>query len=326
MLNNHFEITYKLVAKSPILLSHLDPSRVNIDETLMYIPGSSMKGLTRHELSKIDQLGIEHFAWEEAKESFFGTLDDSAAFSPSHIFFSDAVCTNPTSTAQIKVSVMIDREKEFNKKIFPQAIAPINTEFIGKVVFTKVTNGLQRSIALSWVLNILRGGGQISRGYGDWEIEIVDRNSTIIFISYVWESNLHKKWVRNFAQRLLDEDDSLTIILDQFSPSFHLKLSQVTLNIWMRESVQNSDKVLAILTPTYRYKAENGIGGVGYEYGCLCEETGVISNKLKRYIGILRDGTMEKSVPHYFKNNPIIDMREKFIDIKSSSLIEIIKS
>ena len=98
------------------------------------------------------------------------------------------------------------------------------------------------------------------------------------------------------------------IILDRLCPEFDEKAPQNEIDQWMTQAIKNSDKVIAILTQKYKQKAEENVGGVGYEYSQLLSERGKISPRLERYIGVLRRGNMQSSVPLSLKRNPIIDM------------------
>jgi hypothetical protein len=76
-----------------------------------------------------------------------------------------------------------------------------------------------------------------------------------VFISYSHDSKDHKKWVIDLASAL--ESNGVRVRLDQWDVEFGDDLPR-----YMQEAVTNSDRVLVICTPTYKRKAEAGIGGL----------------------------------------------------------------
>lgn len=82
------------------------------------------------------------------------------------------------------------------------------------------------------------------------------------FISYSYDSEAHKAWVRTLAERLTR--DGIRIVLDQW----HLALGD-DLPRFMEENIAEAGYVLLICTETYITKADARAGGVGYESGLL---------------------------------------------------------
>ena len=124
-----------------------------------------------------------------------------------------------------------------------------------------------------------------------------------IFISYSWDSDSHKLWVLNLANRLIK--DGIDIILDQFDMGLGKNLTH-----YMEESVIASDKVLIIMTENYKIKADNRKGGVGYEYSIINSE--IYRNQLEhKFIPILTSGSFEKSTPTFLKSYVALDMSSK---------------
>ncbi|MEK6453107.1 toll/interleukin-1 receptor domain-containing protein [Caldifermentibacillus hisashii] len=79
-----------------------------------------------------------------------------------------------------------------------------------------------------------------------------------IFISYSWESEEHKKLVNDLGEKL--ENDGLEVTIDQWDvrPGDELAL-------YMERAIKESDYVLIICSEGYKTKADNRIGGSGYE-------------------------------------------------------------
>ena len=79
-----------------------------------------------------------------------------------------------------------------------------------------------------------------------------------VFISYSWEDDEHKKWVKELADSLLSAGIDATV--DQYDLSLGDRLPQ-----FMEQSISKVDYVLIICTPTYKSKSDLRKGGVGYE-------------------------------------------------------------
>lgn len=123
---------------------------------------------------------------------------------------------------------------------------------------------------------------------GAVHMELVNR-TPVVFISYSWDNDAHKKWVRELSNKLLDY--GIQTILDQKD----LVLGE-PLTLFMEQSITNSDYVLIICTPTYKQKADTRRGGVGYEESIITGD--VLTNQNHRkYITVLASGTWSASTP-----------------------------
>lgn len=124
----------------------------------------------------------------------------------------------------------------------------------------------------------------------------------VAFISYSWDSDTHKDWVFNLANRLQGKD-GVQIILDQWHlPAGHDKA------IFMEKSVTRSDFVILICTPDYARKADSRVGGVGYEATII---TGELAENISqgKFIPVLRQGEWKSSLPVWIKTKSGIDLR-----------------
>ena len=81
-------------------------------------------------------------------------------------------------------------------------------------------------------------------------------NNPKVFISYSWDNEPHKEWVLNLATQLRNK--GVDVILDIWELT-----AGKDKDYFMENSVANSDKVLLILTPDYKTKAENRQGEIG---------------------------------------------------------------
>jgi len=122
-----------------------------------------------------------------------------------------------------------------------------------------------------------------------------------VFISYAWENNDHKGWVKQLAARL--RRDGVETILDQWELAPGDQLST-----FMERSVRACDFVLIVCTPVYRDKSDNRIGGVGYEGDIMTAEvsTGVDRRK---FIPLLRADTWKLAAPSWLRGSYYIDLR-----------------
>ena len=70
-----------------------------------------------------------------------------------------------------------------------------------------------------------------------------------VFISYSWEDDEHKEWVKGLADRLLS--DGINATIDKYDLSAADRLPH-----FMEESISNADFVLIICTPKYKEKSD----------------------------------------------------------------------
>lgn len=124
-----------------------------------------------------------------------------------------------------------------------------------------------------------------------------------VFISYSWDSEAHKNWVADLAIAI-DEAGGNPLI-DQSNLRFggHIAL-------FMESMIVRSDVVLIILTPSYKEKADNRIGGVGYEYNIINTQLYKL-HKNEKYIPVLRVGDKETSAPLFLQSYNYADLREE---------------
>ena len=95
------------------------------------------------------------------------------------------------------------------------------------------------------------------------EEPIVNKNKPFVLISYAWEveDNVFMNWIQTFAKDLRRR--GIDAQIDQYQPH------GTDLPKFMLESIRKATKVLCILTPKYKEKAESGKGGAAYEGGII---------------------------------------------------------
>lgn len=121
-----------------------------------------------------------------------------------------------------------------------------------------------------------------------------------VFISYSWDDDEHRRWVKDFADQLLS--DGINAVVDQYDLSLGDRLTQ-----FMEQSITDADFVLIICTPLYKEKADKRTGGVGYEGHIISDELFNHHNE-RKFIPVLRRGTLEAALPKFCAGKLSIDL------------------
>lgn len=138
------------------------------------------------------------------------------------------------------------------------------------------------------------------------------------FISYSWEDEEHKNWVRSFADRLLENGIEAT--LDQYDLEPGDRLPH-----FMEQAVTNSDYVLIICTPTYKEKSDARKGGVGYEEHIITAELLSKGNE-RKFIPVIRKGNVSNALPVSLAGKLAIDLKDgAFYDRNFDDLVAKLK-
>jgi len=137
-----------------------------------------------------------------------------------------------------------------------------------------------------------------------------------VFISYSWDSEEHKDWVRKLADYL--QSNGIEAILDQYELSVGRNMA-----LFMESSIEKADKVLVILTPNYKLKSDSRKSGVGYEYSMITAELYEIQHDNNKFIPILREGDNDSSNPKFLKSFVYHDMKQD--DRFESNAFELIR-
>ncbi|SIT56316.1 conserved hypothetical protein [Mesorhizobium prunaredense] len=127
-----------------------------------------------------------------------------------------------------------------------------------------------------------------------------------VFISYSWDSEDHKAWVRALAERLVG--NGVHVHLDQWDVRYGESLTQ-----FMDTCLPEGDFVLVICTPAYKAKATVRQGGVGYEAQIISARIAA-SIARHKFVPVLRSGTLGPDDPHaaippYLQGVLALDMR-----------------
>lgn len=125
----------------------------------------------------------------------------------------------------------------------------------------------------------------------------------VVFISYSWDSDEHKAWVRKLSDDLREKHSVFTL-LDQYNRGGYDLIS------FMTQAVENADRVLLIGTPEYKRKSElyDG-GGVKYEDQLITIE---LYHKMgtSKFVPVLRSGKFDTSFRSLIETRTGYDLRD----------------
>ena len=119
-------------------------------------------------------------------------------------------------------------------------------------------------------------------------------------ISYSWDDEGHKLWVRNFAARL--RTDGIDVQLDQWNLELGGKLPA-----FMEHLIRESEAVAVVCTPDYKDRFDGRKGGTGYEGHIISAK--ILSSGSEKFIPILRAGDWNTSLPTVLEGTLGIDLR-----------------
>ena len=120
------------------------------------------------------------------------------------------------------------------------------------------------------------------------------------FISYSWDSEEHKAWVRELGTRL--RSNGVDVMLDQWHSVPGDQLPE-----FMEKAIRENDFVLIICTPRYKDKSDRRIEGVGYEGGIMTAEVLTKGNH-RKFIPILRIGNWQNAAPSWLMGKYYVDL------------------
>src|SRR5215469_2135 len=110
-----------------------------------------------------------------------------------------------------------------------------------------------------------------------------------VFVSYSWDTELHKNWALIFVNQLRQHG------IDAFIDQTHLDLGARTPE-FMERAIRESDRVLVVCTDAYKRRFDNRKGGAGYEGHIITGE--IISEVGKnKFIPVLRGGDWSTALP-----------------------------
>lgn len=120
------------------------------------------------------------------------------------------------------------------------------------------------------------------------------------FISYSWDDDAHRVWVRDLATRL--RADGVETTLDQWDA-----VPGDQLPAFMERAIRSNDYVLMVCTPRYKQRSDQRQGGVGYEGDIMTAEVLANANH-RKFVPILRRGTWAEAAPTWLSGKYFIDL------------------
>ena len=121
-----------------------------------------------------------------------------------------------------------------------------------------------------------------------------------VFISYSWDSEEHRLWVKKLADEL-EVDESFHVIWDGYDLD-----SLIDKNLYMEKSVIDSHFILTIGTKNFKNKADNRLGGVGIETRLSVNEHWENLERKNKTKSILILKELE-AIPNYLKGHFYVD-------------------
>ena len=122
-----------------------------------------------------------------------------------------------------------------------------------------------------------------------------------VFMSYSWDDDAHKGWVRDLATRL--RRGGIEVTLDQWHAVPGDQLPQ-----FMETAVRESGHTILVCTPNYKWKSDLRQGGVGYEGDVMTAEV-LVRNDHRKFIPVLRRGNWVDAAPSWALGKYYVDLR-----------------
>lgn len=130
-----------------------------------------------------------------------------------------------------------------------------------------------------------------------------------VFFSYSHDSEAHSAWVKKLAAQL-HTIHGLEVTIDAWQLRFGDDLG-----FFMEQGLSNAKYVLCICSEEYVHKANNGIGGVGYEKMIITQDLMTSANS-NYIIPIIRNNTLPHKTPTCLDSKFYIDFSDddKYLD------------
>jgi hypothetical protein len=136
-----------------------------------------------------------------------------------------------------------------------------------------------------------------------------------VFISYSHDSEDHKQWTLNLANRL--SKSGVDVVIDQKDLRYGEDIAK-----FMEKAINDSDRVLMICTKKYANKADEGTGGVGYEVMIV---TGEMFQQLgtTKFIPIIRQDSETPVLPKFLSTRRYANLsKESNFDEEFKELLD----
>lgn len=120
------------------------------------------------------------------------------------------------------------------------------------------------------------------------QFDDIKEGTPTVFISYSWDDDVHKAWAKQLADDLR-EKYGICALIDQYNPA------GADIVEFMNRGIRVANRVLAIGTPLYKEKSEDGVGSGGKYEGVLITTEIYNNTDTFKFIPILRRGDDFKS-------------------------------
>jgi tetratricopeptide (TPR) repeat protein len=122
------------------------------------------------------------------------------------------------------------------------------------------------------------------------------------FISYSWDDETQKEWVKQLASRL--RADGVDVTLDRWHAAPGDRIPE-----FMERAVRDNDFVIAVCTPVFKQRSDARGGGVGYE-GDIMTAIVFTGGAERKFIPVLRRGTWLEAAPTWLLGRARIDLSQ----------------
>jgi hypothetical protein len=120
------------------------------------------------------------------------------------------------------------------------------------------------------------------------------------FISYSWDDDAHRDWVRALAERL--RADGVDVSIDRWGA-----VPGDQLTAFMEGAIRENQFVVIICTPRYKHRSDYREGGVGYEGDIMTAEI-MNSQNHRKFIPVLRKGSWSEAAPSWLLGKYYINL------------------
>jgi TIR domain len=121
-----------------------------------------------------------------------------------------------------------------------------------------------------------------------------------VFISYSWDDDQHREWVRELAGRL--RADGVDVSIDRWAV-----VPGDQLAAFMERAIRENGFVVIVCTPRYKSRSDSREGGVGYEGDIMTAEV-IGSSNHRKFIPVLRKGVWPEAAPSWLLGKYYINL------------------
>ena len=120
------------------------------------------------------------------------------------------------------------------------------------------------------------------------------------FISYSWDDDDHREWIRALAERL--RADGIDVTIDRWAA-----VPGDQLPAFMERAIRDNQFVVIVCTPRYKHRSDAREGGVGYEGDIMTAEV-LTSQNHRKFIPVLRSGVWSQAAPSWLLGKYYINL------------------